>query len=59
MFGEFDLKKDSHSIKFQQRPQILVKLSLTELSDSKLSGLCPFDDAAISLIRGSYQKRRL
>ena len=52
MLGEFDSKKDSHSTKFEQRPQILVKLSLRELSDSKLSDLCPFDDAAISLIRG-------
>ena len=27
MSGEFDSKKDSHSTKFEQRPQIFLKLS--------------------------------
>ena len=43
MSGGFDLTKDSHSTKFEQRPRILVKLSFRELYDSKLSGLCIFD----------------
>ena len=28
MSGEFDSRKDSHSTKFEQRPQIILKLSL-------------------------------
>ena len=44
MSGEFDLRKDSHSIKFEQRPQIFVKPSFRQLCDSKLSGLHPFDN---------------
>ena len=36
------------SNKIEQRPQIFVKLSFRELSDSKVSGLCPFDNMAIS-----------
>ena len=47
MSREFDSRKDSHSTKFERRPQILVKLSFRELSDSKLSGLHPFDNMAI------------
>ena len=39
MSGEFDSMKDSQSTKFEQRPQIFVKLSFRELCDSKLSGL--------------------
>ena len=31
MSGELDSRKDSHSIKLEQRLQIFVKLSLTEL----------------------------
>ena len=45
--GEFDSRKDSQSTKFEQRPQIFVKLSFTELRDSKLSGLPAFDNMAI------------
>ena len=47
MSGEFDSRKDSQSKKFEQRPQIFVKLSFRELRDSKLSGLHPFDNMAI------------
>ena len=39
MSGDFDSKRDSHPIKFEQRSQILVKLS----------SLRPFDNTAISL----------
>ena len=45
----FDSRKDSHLTKFEQRPQIFVKLSVRELCGSKLSGLCPSDSIAISL----------
>ena len=48
MSGEFDSRKDSHSTKFERRPQILVKLSFRELYDSKLSGLHT-SDMVISL----------
>ena len=47
MSGEFDSRKDSQSTKFEQRPQIFVKLSFRELRDSKLSGLHAFDNIAI------------
>ena len=47
MSGEFDSRKDSVSIKFEQRPQIFVKVSFRELCDSKLSGLYPFENMAI------------
>ena len=47
MSEEFDSRKDSHSTKFKQRPQIFVKLNFSELWDSKLSGLHPFDNMAI------------
>ena len=47
MSGEFDSRKDSHSAKFQRRPQIFLKLGFRELCDSKLSGLNPFDKMAI------------
>ena len=45
--GEFDSRKDSQSTKFEQRPQIFVKLSFRELCDSKLSGLHAFDNMTI------------
>ena len=47
MSGEFDSRKDSQSTKFEQRPQIFVKLSFRELRDSKLSGLHAFDNMVI------------
>ena len=47
MSGEFDSRKDLQSTKFEQRPQIFVKLSFRELCDSKLSGLHTFDNMAI------------
>ena len=47
MLGEFDSRKDSHATKFEQRPQISVKISFRELCGSKLSGLHPFDSMAI------------
>ena len=31
MSGEFDSRKDSHSIKLERRPQIFVKLSFRQL----------------------------
>ena len=48
MSGEFDSRKDLHSRKFAQRPQIFVKLSFRELCDSKLSDLHLFDKMVIS-----------
>ena len=47
MSDKFDSRKDSHSTKFEQRPQIFVKLSFRELCDSMLSGLHPFDNMVI------------
>ena len=47
MSGESDSRKDSWSTKFEQKPQIFVKLSFRELCDSKLSGLHTFDNMAI------------
>ena len=47
MSGEFDPRKDSHSIKLEGRPQIFVKLSFRELCGSKLSGSHPFDNMTI------------
>ena len=47
MSGEFDSKKDSHSIKLEQRPLIFGKLSFRELSGSNLSGLHLFDNMVI------------
>ena len=47
MSGGFDSRKDSHSTKLEQRPQLFVKLSFMELCGSKLSGLRPFDNMAI------------
>ena len=47
MSGELDTKKDSHSTKFERRPQIFLKLSFKELCDLKLSGLHPLNNMAI------------
>ena len=47
MSGEFDLRKDSESTQLERGPRIFLKLSLTELCDSKLSGLHAFDNMAI------------
>ena len=47
MSGDFDSRKDIHSTKLGQRPQIFVKLNSRELRDSKLSGLHLFDNMAI------------
>ena len=47
MSGEFDSRKNSHSAKLEQRPQIFIKLSFRELCGSKLSGLHPFDNITI------------
>ena len=47
MSGEFDSRRDSHLAKFKRRPRIFIKLCFTELCDSKLSGLHPFDNVAI------------
>ena len=47
MSGEFDSWTDSQSTKFQQGPQIFIKLSFREFHDSKLSGLHAFDNMAI------------
>ena len=47
MPGEFDLRKDSHSTKFEQRPLIFAKLGFKELCNSKLSGLNAFNNMAI------------
>ena len=46
MSGEFDSRKDSQPTKFEQRPQIFIKLSFRELWDLKLSGLHAFDNMA-------------
>ena len=35
MSEEFDARKDSHSTKLEQRPQILIKLGFRELYDLK------------------------
>ena len=48
MSGEFDSRKDLQSAKFEQRPQIFIKLSFRELWDLKLSGLHAFDNMAIT-----------
>ena len=47
MSGEFDLRKNFQSTKFEGTPQIFVKLSFSEFCDSKLSGLHAFDNMAI------------
>ena len=47
MSGESDSRKESHSTKLEQKPQIFVKQSFKKLCSSKLSGLHPFDNMAI------------
>ena len=47
--GEFDSSKDFQSTSFDRRPQIFVKLTFTELCDSKLTGLHAFDSMGIIL----------
>ena len=47
MSGELDSRKDSYLTKFDERPQVFVKLSFRELCDSKLSGLHPFDNITL------------
>ena len=47
MSEQFDSRKDAQSTEFEQRPQIFVKLSFSELCDSKLSGLHAFDNMTI------------
>ena len=47
MSREFDSRKNSQSTKFEQRPRIFAKLSFTDLCDSKLSGLHPFDNMTV------------
>ena len=46
MSGEFDSRKDSQSMKLDQRPQIFTKLSFRESCDSKLSGSLTSDKMA-------------
>ena len=48
MSEQFDSRKDAQSTEFEQRPQIFVKLSFSELCDSKLSGLHAFNKMAIT-----------
>ena len=55
--GGFASRKDSHARKLQQRNLVVVKLHCRELYDSKLSGLNPFGNLAISL-RHRNQKER-
>ena len=43
MSEEFDSRNDLQTKKFERMPQIFLKLSFRELSDSKLSGLQAFD----------------
>ena len=45
---EFNSRKDSHSKKLEERPQLFVKVRFSELCCTKLSGLHPFDNMAIS-----------
>ena len=58
MSGEFDLRKDLYSTKFEQRPQIFVKLSFRELCDTNLSSLHPFDNMARILLIDKYVRNR-
>ena len=39
MSEEFDSRSDSHSIKLEQRPQVVLQISFREFCGSKLSGL--------------------
>ena len=47
MSGESDSRKDSHSTKLEQRPQMFVILSFGEFCDSRLCGLHPFGNMVI------------
>ena len=48
MSGQFDSRKDSHSTKFERRPQLFVHKSFKrELCHSKLFDLHLFDNMAI------------
>ena len=47
MSVEFNSRKYSQPTKFEQRPQIFIKLGFRELCGSKFSGLHAFDDIAI------------
>ena len=47
MLGESDSSNVLQSTKFEQSPQIFVKLSFRELCKSKLSGLHAFDNMAM------------
>ena len=59
MSGEFDSRKDSHSTKFKQRPQISIKLSFRELFVWELPGLHYFDNMAIiTWVKKIGQKRK-
>ena len=49
MLGDIDSRKDSHPMKIERILRILVKLNFTELYDSNLSGLGPFNDIVISI----------
>ena len=55
MSGELSSRKDSHSTKFEQRPQVFVKLRFRELCDSKLSSLHPFNN---SLVKNKLKTER-
>ena len=54
MSGEFDSRKDSHSTKVEQRPQIFVKLIFRELCGSKLS---VYQVSVIKVIRSVKSKK--
>ena len=49
MSGELDSREGSQPMKLEWRLQILAKLGLRELCDSKLFGLDSFHNMAISL----------
>ena len=55
------IRRKIHSTNLEQRPWILVKLSFIVLSDSKLSGLHPFNNMVIihQLKIGKKQKSKL
>ena len=58
MPGKFNLKKDSHPMKTERRPRILVRLSFRELCDSNLFDSRAFDDMAISMSQEGDKKRK-
>ena len=47
MSREFDSRKDPHSTKLEQRPQIFTQLCFKEFCGSKLSSLHPSDNMTI------------